>query len=618
VIGRYLGEDPTSDLHMSSILEWLDECSTHAACTQTNSGTVRLDARDAPLPTRCIDVLAQNPVLRETDGSRGTYITLSHRWNEATEKCKTTMSNLEERNSTLELATLSKTFQHAILITQRLGIQFLWIDSICIIQDGDKGRDWKKEVMKMGQYYQHSILTIAATASSPQYGFLSSRPQKSFTSLARLPYRDISGLQRGHFYIYKRESHIDDQYVSGVWNSELLKRGWVFQEWILSRRIVYFTTSQIFFECQTRGPRSESKEAIGFRQFPLNLNKSFGNKTAFSFPTLSIERIWYQLIEVYSRLDFTVADKDRIIALYGIAGDVREMFILNDRQSREPKLLEYVSGLWLRDIHYGLLWQQKSASRECVRVQGLPSWSWASLLHEVKWPQRSRKTRNAFTVVSLISADGVVYPLEAVEEPSSSSAHLLQPEVADTPPDVDRYNVDNTFTSLHIRARSQEVLVRGTFQTKEDVRMAAWATGVKIDNSDVVTWAASSRVEDMDPAALEAAIGLNFESRPWKAICSIRSPEIIGGWGSFEQSDFSGDLNTPAGTLVHALHVSTEKGVPGGLSFGRLSLSHEVYNVLFVESAGVDQYRRVGVGKLFEEDIMRALLGAELRDIKLI
>jgi hypothetical protein len=94
VIGRYLGEDPTSDLHISSILEWLDKCSTHVACTQTNSGTVRLDARDAPLPTRCIDVLAQNPVLRETDGGRGTYITLSHRWNKAIEKCKTTISNL--------------------------------------------------------------------------------------------------------------------------------------------------------------------------------------------------------------------------------------------------------------------------------------------------------------------------------------------------------------------------------------------------------------------------------------------------------------------------------------------------------------------------------------------
>jgi hypothetical protein len=87
--------------------------------------------------------------------------------------------------------------------------------------------------------------------------------------------------------------------------------------------------------------------AIGFRQFPPNLNKSFSTKTAFSFPALSIERIWYQLIKVYLRLDLTVADKDRIIALYGIAGDIQEMFISNNRQSREPKLLKCVSGLWL-------------------------------------------------------------------------------------------------------------------------------------------------------------------------------------------------------------------------------------------------------------------------------
>ncbi|KAF4632983.1 hypothetical protein G7Y89_g5137 [Cudoniella acicularis] len=582
VIGRYLGEEPTSDLHVSAILEWLDECSTHAACSQTNSGTLRLDARDAPLPTRCIDVLAQNLVLCETDGNRGTYITLSHRWNEATEKCKTTMENVEERKTTLELATLSKTFQHAVLITQRLGIQFLWIDSICIIQSGDGGRDWGKEAMKMGQYYQHSLLTIAVTASSPQYGFLSSRPQKSFSSLARLPYRDISGFQRGHFYIYKRESHIDEQFLSGVWNSELLKRGWVFQEWILSRRIVYFTASQIFFECQARGPKSECEEKIGFRQFPLNLNKGFGTKTTFTFTILSIERIWYQLVEVYSRLSLTVVDKDRIIALSGIASEVREMFIANDRQSKEPKLLENLrlENVWeFEDYHHG------HGHRYCL---------------------------------SLISADGAFYSLEAMEEPSSSSSHLLQPELVNTPPSMEQYNVGNISTSLYIRARFQEVLVRGDFQTKEDVRMAAWATGVKIDNSDVVTWAASSRVEEMDPTALEAAIGLNFESRAWKAICSIRSPEIISGWGSFAQPEFCNDLNTTSSTLVHALHVSTENGVPGGLSFGRLSLNHDVYNVPFVEHAGADQYRRIGVGRLFGEDIMRELLGAELQDIKLI
>ena len=131
----------------------------------------------------------------------------------------------------------------------------------------------------MGQYYQCSLLTIAVTGTSSKHGFLSPRPKRPFKSLARLPYREENEAQHGFFYVYKDDTHVDEKFLSGVWDSDLLKRGWVFQEWILSRRIVYFTPSQIFFECQTKPPKSECQEPVGLRRLPIDLNKGFRLKS---------------------------------------------------------------------------------------------------------------------------------------------------------------------------------------------------------------------------------------------------------------------------------------------------------------------------------------------------
>ena len=518
----------------------------------------------------------------------------------------------------MDCDTLSKAFQNAILITRRLGIRFLWIDSICIIQDGDEGKDWVSEAVKMGQYYQNSILTIAITTSSPHDDFLSPRPHKPFLSLARLPYRGMSGIQRGYFYVYKRERPVDEQFLSGVWNSELLRRGWVFQEWLLSRRIAYFTPSQIFFECQTEPPRTECEDTIELPSLPPNLNKGFSLKTNLIFTPSSIENTWYQILEIYSRLSFTIIEKDRIIALSGVANEVRETFILNDSQSKERKQLEYVSGLWLRDIHYGLLWQQKRAPKEYLRISGIPSWSWASLQLEVKWFKRRRGAVNAFKVVSLISANRVTYPIEPLDERPASLSPSLSIRLDGMSTVLERYDVDNLFTSIHITARLQAVLVRGIFQTKQDIRLAAWASGVDIEDDDLKQWAKDLQAGYIDPATWQMALGLDFEARPWKAICSVRAPDVVGGWGSFEKNEHSNSSNISLDTRVCAIHVSTETGVPGGLAFGLLSLTHDVYNVLFVENVGGIQYRRVGVGKLFEKDMLRGFSRAKLQDIELV
>ena len=550
----------------------------------------------------------------------GAYVTLSHRWDQETAKCSTTLSNVLERKVRLDINALSIPFQHAVAFTRLLGLRYLWIDSICIIQSGDDGVDWSNEALKMGQYYQYSMLTVAVTSSAGD-GFLYTRPERPFTTLVRLPFRDKTNVQRGYFYVYKRFTPPSQEFLSSVWNSELLGRGWVFQEWLLSRRVAYFTPLQIYFECQSSGPESECRDLINPAEIPPNIDSSFMLKKEITVTETSIETTWYKVLEMYSRLQLTKTE-DRIIALGGIAAEIRESYTVLDIREKKPRALEYISGLWLRDIHYGLLWLQKANPGKYTRLPGIPSWSWASLQLEVKWPTRHQPMENALQITRLASRNKIYDCSENFSEPAifsqrrldDTSPSALSPSTdadENTPSDV--FDVNNMFTVLHIRAHLLSLFSRGPFHTKADLRLAAWATGVSVVEEDLVPWINSLQAGQIDPEGWKAALGLDFQLRPWQAICSRLTPDIIGGWGSFELT-----LENESHITVQAIHVSTEKRVPGGLAFGTLRTTHEVFDVLFVEEVELNRYRRVGVGKIFDGDIIAQFRKGELRDIELI
>ncbi|RSL65921.1 hypothetical protein CEP54_004084 [Fusarium duplospermum] len=100
---------------------------------------------------------------------------------------------------------LSKNFDDAIAIARRLGIQYIWIDSICIIQGSE---DWDQEKWKMGQYYQHALFTISAIGrgAQPMHGgsFLDASPARAPKFLVRLPFRQ-EGVRKGSVYLYRRD-----------------------------------------------------------------------------------------------------------------------------------------------------------------------------------------------------------------------------------------------------------------------------------------------------------------------------------------------------------------------------------------------------------------------------
>ena len=168
----YLDNESDTERHFDAIRRWLQECrDNHPRCNQTVAADVKIDDDSGtPLPSRLIDVSHLDPtmvVLRESDlHMRGSYLTLSHRWgnNAGSSIVMTTTANLDRHKQGILVSNLPKTFQDTIKTARSLEIPYVWIDSLCIIQDDSA--DWEREASQMARIYQFSIATIADTGAS--------------------------------------------------------------------------------------------------------------------------------------------------------------------------------------------------------------------------------------------------------------------------------------------------------------------------------------------------------------------------------------------------------------------------------------------------------------------
>jgi hypothetical protein len=123
--------------------------------------------KNTHLPTRVLDLVSgrgsEGISLLETNGEVGTYAALSHSWGQ-THHIITTKLNIEDLKRNIRFDALPKTFQDAITICKKLEIQYIRIDSLCIIQDCKK--DWQQQASLMGSIYACAYITIAASAST--------------------------------------------------------------------------------------------------------------------------------------------------------------------------------------------------------------------------------------------------------------------------------------------------------------------------------------------------------------------------------------------------------------------------------------------------------------------
>jgi hypothetical protein len=243
-----VGPDPYSESSIALIKRWLKTClhGHSSSCASFSSKS---------LPTRLVDVGSEdgkNPSLHIANpGEEGAWLSLSHCW-ATLSSFVTNTKNFEQMLSSITLDGLSKTFRDAILITRRLGFQYVWIDSLCILQDSHA--DWSHESTQMHQYYQGSVLTIAADrASGDHEGFL--EPHLSSGDPVKLPFmgrldesyrRELfRGRQRPYssFFVSTSNGGLTLQ------RQPLARRAWTLQEDWLSPRSIHFNAAQLIWEC---------------------------------------------------------------------------------------------------------------------------------------------------------------------------------------------------------------------------------------------------------------------------------------------------------------------------------------------------------------------------------
>ncbi|KAK4221465.1 heterokaryon incompatibility protein-domain-containing protein [Podospora fimiseda] len=258
----FLQEIPSS-IGWDQLRDWLAKCKQdHEKCTEQQIKNLDL-TRDL-LPARLVYVGTNNgrePRLLDTkDQPIVEYARLTHCWGDS-QPLQTLKSNLEQHRTAIPLATLPNTFRDAVIVTRKLNREFLWIDSLCIIQDSTL--DWELECAKMAIIYQRSSINICAPrAPDSSSGLLQRRePPEDNTCIPcrwqvgqrAFIIRSCGCLDRDGM---KEEGRTSYHYLAALRREEMSsgigKRGGIFQEYLLSPRTLFFGPSRTYWECFTQ------------------------------------------------------------------------------------------------------------------------------------------------------------------------------------------------------------------------------------------------------------------------------------------------------------------------------------------------------------------------------
>jgi hypothetical protein len=351
--------------------QWLARCrKEHAVCRKATRSASKF-------PTRLLDLGAgKDQTIRLREGlGRKAFVSLSHRWGNA-QPLRLLQGNMETFKTQINPTDLPQTFRDAVTITRKLGYQYLWIDSLCIIQDSKE--DWMRESALMGHIYRASALNISAGGAEDS---------SSGCFVTREPLRHRACILTGD----STRGLCIPRHCPTEWRdhegSSTISRGWVFQERMLAPRTLHYSRRTISWECicqdategwpdgndtwnheedgRYRRPKEIFQTLCDFQRPAASQAFSLANKDVSDF-----YRAWSNLVNSYSNKALTERS-DKLVALHGIMSMIGEL-----------TGLRHAAGTWIDYLDVDLTWStwnqaEKRPEFYDPSVYRAPSWSWA-------------------------------------------------------------------------------------------------------------------------------------------------------------------------------------------------------------------------------------------------
>ncbi|RGP66167.1 hypothetical protein FSPOR_6787 [Fusarium sporotrichioides] len=374
-----------------------DAAENHRSCQKLHT---RSDQLKDWLPARLVKIILNAQGTPETirimqtnkvkfESSHIQYATLSYCWGKKP-LTKLLRSNFNTMTTSgMSVHNLPLTFRDAITATNRLGLEYIWIDALCIIQQD--AEDWISQSVTMAKVYTYSTITLAAAASSDAHGGLFRDREPTGINGTQVdlawPFVELEG----QFLIVPT-----DPWLKAVAKSPLLKRAWVFQERLLSRGTVYFAHDMLYWECgnlyaselypqggpwdlQYRYKEHNASERLPpdvqaagdsrFKHIYTDILTGQWDQTRTSTGQEMFLWVWASVVAQYSAGKLT-NETDRLIAIDGVA----------EQMTRIVPRRHYLNGLWGQEsLPHFLLWQISWPEETPPSTKVAPSWSWASV-----------------------------------------------------------------------------------------------------------------------------------------------------------------------------------------------------------------------------------------------
>lgn len=331
---------------------WLNQCRSHSCSPYLEK-----------IPTRLVDVGSSDDEIRLVYADDVEWLTLSHCWG-GLQFTTLLKENLESFMHQIPKDALTKTFRDAMTTTRALGFRYIWIDSLCIIQDDPI--DWEKEAVLMASVYGGSSLNLAAVdAPDGTFGCFSSRKPGIEACKIRINGTTWNCVPR----LFAPSLTTD---------TPLGRRGWVLQETLLAPRTLYMGR-QLVWAC---------RELNACESFPHGISCRFSPWIDWR----NLVDAWFEVVHNYSSRALTFP-KDKFNALSGVS----QLFAATFNAT-------FNAGLWTTDLAKQLIWMVETDPSLRPTYQA-PTWSWASIEGRVALPAGLGNDFDVFVTVQDISVD---------------------------------------------------------------------------------------------------------------------------------------------------------------------------------------------------------------------